>query len=183
MNQNESKRNNRLHKNDVLECLIEDPTRSVREIAKELGSYRQRIWREKKGLEKDSVVWGYTAVVDKSKLNHVLYIVLLKMRPMSKELAELIIKRIIKGEPHKQNIRLINVLYVNGEYDWILMFSAQNHATARKYYDSLRLAYEDYLLEKPVIVDVNFSLVREGKTNPEIEKLYEFVPIAVLKQK
>lgn len=177
MNQKESKCNNSWYKNDVLECLIEDPTRSVREIAKELRSYRQRVWREKRRLEKDNMVWGYTAVVDESKINHVLYIVLLKMKPMSKELAELIMKRIIKGEPYKQSVRLINVLYVNGEYDWILMFSAQNHATARRYYDSLRLVYENYLLEKPVIVDVNFSLVREGKTNPKIERLYEFVPI------
>ena len=177
MGQKESRCNSRWYKNDVLGCLIEDPARSVRKIAKELRSYRQKVWREKKRLEADNVVWGYTAVVDESKINHVLYIVLLKMKPMSKELAELIMKRIIKGEPYKQNVRLINVLYVNGEYDWILMFSAKNHATARRYYDSLRLAYEDYLLEKPVIVDVNFSLVREGKTNPEIERLYEFVPM------
>jgi hypothetical protein len=39
-----------------------------------------------------------------------------------------------------------------------------------------RLAYENYLLEKPVIVDVNFTLVREGKSNPEIRGLPEFVP-------
>lgn len=176
MSGKESKRNVKLYRDDVLERLIENPTKSVREIAKEMGSYRQKVWRRKRKLEEENVIWGYTAVVDESKINHVLYIVLLKMKPMSKELAELIMNRITKGEPHKQNVRLINVLYVNGEYDWIIMFSAQNHATARKYYDSLRLAYEDYLLEKPVIVDVNFALVREGKTNPEIGKLYEFVP-------
>ena len=56
------------------------------------------------------------------------------------------------------------------------MFTAPNHATARKYFDSLRVEYKKHLLEKPVIVDVNFTLVREGKVNPEIEKLYEFVP-------
>jgi hypothetical protein len=28
-----------------------------------------------------------------------------------------------------------------------------------------------------VIVDVNFLLVREGKINPEIEKLEDFVPL------
>jgi len=177
MRTKKSKSNNKWYKDDVLECLIEDPTRSIREIAKELGSYRQKVWRRKKVLEEDNVVWGYTSIVDESKINHVLYLVLLKMKPMNKELAKLIINRMIMGEYYKQKVRLINVLYVNGEYDWILMFSAQNHSTARRYYDSLRLAYEDYLLEKPVIVDVNFSLMREGKINPEIERLYEFVPM------
>jgi hypothetical protein len=57
------------------------------------------------------------------------------------------------------------------------MFSAPGHAIARRYYDSLRIAYHDYLLEKPVIIDINFSLVREGKVNPEIQKLNEYVPI------
>ncbi len=57
-----------------------------------------------------------------------------------------------------------------------MMLSAPNHATARRYYDSLRVAYGEFLLEKPAIVDVNFALVREGKINPELMKLYEFVP-------
>jgi len=100
----------------------------------------------------------------------------MKMEPMSKELSDLLIERLIKKIPQKQHINLINVLYINGQYDLILMFTAPNHAIARKYYDSLRIKYKEYLLEKPVIIDVNFSLVREGKTNPEIEKLYEFVP-------
>ncbi len=56
------------------------------------------------------------------------------------------------------------------------MFSASNHAIAGRYYDSLRIAYGDFLLEKPTIVDVNFALVREGKVNPKIMKLYNFVP-------
>ena len=84
--------------------------------------------------------------------------------------------RILKPEPEKQDIRLINVLFVNGEYDWLIMFSASDHVTARRYYDSLRVAYDKFLLEKPTIVDMNFALVREGKTNPKVMKLHEFVP-------
>lgn len=168
--------NNVSYEDDVLESLIEDPTRSAREIANKLGSYRQRIWRKKRRLEEDNVIWGYTAIVDDNKMNHVLYIVLLKLKPMSSELANLIVQRMIKDKPRRENVRLINSLYLNGEYDWIVMFSAPNHAMARRYYDSLRLSYEEYLIEKPVIVDVNFSVVREGKVNPKIEELHDFVP-------
>lgn len=160
----------------VLKWLIKDPTKSVREIAKKLSSYRQRVWREKKKLEDEGIVWGYTAIVDESRMNSVLYITLLKMKPMSKELADLIVERVQERKPEMQNVRLINILYVNGEYDWIIMFSAPDHAMARRYYHSLRLAYEKYLLEKPVIIDVNFPLVREGKINPKIKQLHSFVP-------
>ena len=82
MAQKTSKRNNAYSKDEVLEALIEDPTRSAREIAKRLGSYRQKIWRRKTELERLNVIWGYTAVVDENKMNHVLYMVLLKMKPI-----------------------------------------------------------------------------------------------------
>jgi DNA-binding Lrp family transcriptional regulator len=160
----------------VLESLLRDPTRSVREIAKNQGSYGQKVWREKKRLEEEDVIWGYTAVVDEAKLNQVLYVITLKLKPLSKEMTDLIMKRVRERDGHRRAVRLINVLYVNGEYDSVIMFSAENDFEARRYYDSLRLDYEDYLLEKPVMMEVILNLVREGKVNPNIEKLYEFIP-------
>jgi len=163
-------------KRNILKSLVENPRRSDREIASRLNSYRQKVWRERKSFEREKIVWGYTTIVDESKYNHVVYLVLLKLKPMSKELADLMTRRIRTNEPEKQDVRQLNVLFVNGEYDWLIMFSAPNHATARRYYDSLRLVYSEFLLEKPTIVDLNFALVREGKANPELMKLYEFVP-------
>jgi len=160
-----------------LKRLFDDPTRSVRALASDLKSYRQKVWRHKRRLEEDHVVWGYTAVVDEAALGDVMYLVLMKMKPLDRQLAELIIRRQTMGEFHRQRVRLLNVLYVNGEYDWLVMFSAQDHATARRYYDSLRVSYSDFLLDKPVIIDVNFPLIREGKVNPELKRLYEFVPV------
>lgn len=168
---------NRSYDDDVLEALLENPTRSAREVAKKLGSYRQKIWRKKKKLEEDHVVWGYTAIVDEVTMKRVLYIVLLKLKPMSRELADVIIERLTTRKPQRENVRLITSLYLNGEYDWLVMFSAPNHAMARRYYDSLRLTYAEHLIEKPVIVDVNFTVVREGKLNPKIEELRDFVPM------
>lgn len=161
----------------VLQHLTEDPTRSIREIAKDMGSYRQKVWRKKKKLEDDHVIWGYTAVVDESVLNHVMYIILMKLKPMSAELADLMKERITKREPAKQNVNLINVLYVNGEFDLVVMFTGPDHSTARRYFDSLRVAYDEHLIEKPVIIDVNLSLMREGKINPNISKIFDFVPV------
>lgn len=165
------------YEDELLESLLKDPTKSIREIGKELNSYRQKIWRKKKKLENENVIWGYTAVVDESRMNHVMYIVLLKLKPMNQELADIMVERIIKKIPQKQQVHQINVLYINGQYDLIVMFTSPNHSTARRYYDSIRSSYEDFLLEKPVIVDVNFSLIREGKINPELKNLYDFIPL------
>lgn len=95
---------------------------------------------------------------------------------MSKEMVDTLVKRISRDEPRKQNIRLKNMCYVNGEYDWVMRFSAPDHATARKYYETLRLLYSDYLQEKPIMVDINICLVSEGKKNPDLFDLYDYVP-------
>ena len=57
----------------ILNALLKDPTRSMREMAKELDSYRQTIWRKKKKMEKERLIWGYTAVIDESKLGNGTY--------------------------------------------------------------------------------------------------------------
>ena len=166
MENKSSKSNKNKRDNEILQALLKDPTKSLRDIAKELKSYRQKIWRVKKKLEEENVIWGYTAVIDDGKLNHIPYIMLLKMKPMSKELVDLMLKRLYRKEQAKQNIRLRDFWIVNGEYDWVIKFSAPDHATARKYYDTIRLLYDEFLLAKPVMVDVNFCLIAEGKRNP-----------------
>ncbi|MGA1792314.1 MAG: Lrp/AsnC family transcriptional regulator [Thermoplasmatota archaeon] len=159
----------------IIDALLNDPTKSMREIAKDLNSYRQTLWRKKKKMEEENLIWGYTAVIDEEKQGKVTFLVLMKTKPMMKGLADLIVRRVKRNEPSKMNIRLIDLFQVNGEYDWVLRFSAPDHATARTYFDTLRALYVDYLLEKPVLVNVNFILVAEGKRNPEIDKLFNFV--------
>ena len=83
---------------EVLELLLDDPTQSAREIGKKMNSYRQMVWRKKKELEDNKVIWGYTAVIDESKMNHVIYMMLIKSKPMSRGLADLIIRRITRIE-------------------------------------------------------------------------------------
>jgi len=177
MAKEKSERNKRSFRDRLLKCLLKDPTRSIVEIADALGTYRQRVYREKTRLENESIIWGYTAVLNESKLNQVTYLVFLKTRPMSTDLAELVTTDLLGEGSSKQQVRLLDLLYVNGEYDWVLKFAAPDYATARRYYESLRLRYGKYLLEKPVIVDVSFSLVKEGVRNPEAKDLLELVPI------
>jgi DNA-binding Lrp family transcriptional regulator len=176
MSKKTSKSNKNIYNNEILHALLEDPTKSSRIIAKELKSYRQKIWREKKKLEEEHIIWGYTAVIDERKLNHVSYVMLLKMKPMSKELVDLMLKRLYEKAQEKQNVRLRDFWIVNGVYDWVLRFSAPDDYSARRYYDTIRLLYDEYLLEKPVMIDISFCLVSEGKVNPELEKMREFIP-------
>ena len=162
---------------DLLHCLLENPTQSINKIAEKINMYRRTVLRKKKELEDSHVIWGYTAVIDESKIGYALYVALFRIKPiLSKEFADLIIKRLTTGAPNKEGVRIIDILYANGYHDVIIKFSAPNHETARRYYETLRSAYSNYFLEDPLLSDVNFSLVKEGKLNPELEKLYDFVP-------
>lgn len=163
-------------KDKILYALLRDPTRSDSEIAKEIGTYRQKVWRRRKQLEDEKALWGYTAVIDDSKFNHVSYMILMKTKTMNRELVELLLQRITHNEPARQDIRLKNMFYVNGEYDWIMRFTAPDHATARKYYETIRLLYSDHLQERPILMDINMSLVAEGKKNPNLDQLFDYVP-------
>ena len=176
MSENDKVGSKKLKDSEIIKWLLDDPTRSLNEMAKQLSVYRQTLWRRKKRLEEENVIWSYTAVVDENKMGNVTYLILMKMKPMSRGLADIIYNRVTRGERIKQDVRLIDAFHVNGEFDWILRFSAPNHASARKYYDALRVVFEDYLIEKPLMVDINFILMAEGKRNPETEKLYDFVP-------
>ncbi len=161
----------------IIKSLLDDPTKSISVMSSELKSYRQTIWRWKKKLEEDKVIWGYTAVIDERKLNKVIFLVLIKTKPISTGFVDLLISRIISEETTKLDVRLIDLWLVTGEYDWVMRFSAPDHTVARKYYDTLRRIFEDYLLDKPIMIDLNFCLIAEGKTNPEMKKLYDFVSL------
>ncbi len=172
-----SKRNKTVETGEVLKSLIDDPTRSVGQIAEELESNRQTVWRKKKKLENDGIIWGYTAITDDSRLNHLAYLILLKTKPLSKEVSELIVSRVENNEMEKQDIRLLDLFYTNGEFDWVLRFSAPDHVTARRYFDTIRVLYDGWLLEKPVMLDLNFCLVVGGKANPNVSTLNDFAAI------
>lgn len=164
---------------EVLNELIKNPTRSLQLIAKEINSYRQKVWRQKTKLEEDKVVWGYTAVVDETKLGNLSYVMLIKFMPLDNKMVDLIMKRtnIYKPNNFDNNIRILYSVYINGDYDWIIVFTASNHESARRYYNEIYSDYKDWIVDRPKVMDVNYFLIKEGKINPDRSKLTEYVPL------
>ena len=106
----------------------------------------------------------------------------MKTKTMNRDIVELLIQRISGNEPSRQDIRLKNMFYVNGEYDWIMRFTAPDHATARKYYETIRLLYSDHLQERPILMDINmpglngFEVLERLKENPSSKP----IPVVML---
>ncbi len=162
---------------DLLRCLLENPAQSINKIAEKINMYRRTVLHKKKELEDNHVIWGYTAVIDERKLDRALYVAIFKLRPISsKKLPDLVIRRLTTEASSKLGVWLEDVLYTTDMYACILKFSAPNHTTATRYFETLRAVYKDFFLEEPLLFKVDFPLVRQGKMNPELEKLYDFVP-------
>jgi len=156
----------------ILNCLLDDATQSMRNIARKTGMHRRTAWQIQKDLEKNHMIWGYTAVIDEQKLDHVLYIMQFQTRPFTRKLADLMTTRLMTDVPKKQGIRILDIYYMQGgDYDVLIKFSAPNHETARNYFELFRTAYKDHFLEVPKISIVNVTFVQSGKINPELKKI------------
>jgi len=131
--------------------------------------------KREKELEADHTIWGYTTVIDESKVNHILYVAQFKIKSISKAFADLIIERLTTGAPSEEGVRIIDVFYTNGEYDCLIKFSAPDRATARRCYEDLRDTYKEFFRGDPSLSDVNFSIVKDGRLNSEIRKLYDLL--------
>ena len=157
----------------VLQELIKDSRKSPHEIAKICGFSRQKVWRIIKKLEQENVIWGYTAVIDENNAGRNTYLTLIKAKAPFIDMADKLIKRIKEKKAIEIDINLLGVHYLNGLYDWMVMFSAKDIRDAKRFCGYLEKHYDGHI-ERIEILEEVFPMIKYGKTNPEIEKLREF---------
>ena len=66
--------------NKIVKIFQSDARISFNDLAEKTGFSRQKIWRIIKNLEKNKTIWGYTTIVDHSKLGLKQYVVMLKRK-------------------------------------------------------------------------------------------------------
>ncbi|MDH7507570.1 MAG: Lrp/AsnC family transcriptional regulator, partial [Candidatus Thermoplasmatota archaeon] len=172
-----SRRQIMLDETKIIDQLLTNANKSINEIAKSCGFSRQKVWRIIKKLEKNNTIWGYTAVIDEEKQNKKIYILLIKRssKPLDKDLVEIIIRKDFSKKVAKLGIKIMNSMYTNGAYDWVIYFYANDIKNAKLFVEEFNKKFEDFieetsLLEKILTID-NF-----GITNPEINKIRTLFP-------
>jgi hypothetical protein len=100
---------------------------------------------------------------------------LIKTKAPFIELIEKSIHRLTSGGhmPDKLGLNLNCLCYINGDYDWILIFSAKSIRDAKVFVGFLQEEYGKYV-ERISLMDCVFPLIKYGKINPNIEQLKEF---------
>ena len=161
--------------NKILHELRKNANKSVNDIAKTCGFSRQKVWRVIKNLEKNHTIWGYTAVINQERLNKKRYLMLMRRsnKPISKEALKLILSRELANEVKKTGLEIINSIYTNGLYDWIVCFDANNIIEAKGLVEKFNQLFEGYIIETHLLEEM-FSTVSGGIENPDIKQLKNY---------
>lgn len=158
----------------VVNELLADCRQSLSKLADSCSMNKQRVWRKIKELEKNHTIWGYSPIINENKLGYSLYLALVKTGAFTEETVEKIIER--HTDPRavgREHVQLIESYYLNGLYDWLVVFAAPSIADAKKYCWYLQRVYGEFIRNVDFL-EVMFPALHGGAVNPEIEKLAEF---------
>ena len=142
---------------------------SIENIAKKCGFSRQKIWRIKKRLEKNKTIWGYAAIVDNEKLNMKRYIFLVKLKhlPIDNEVEKNMIEGTIDKLGAEMGISVKDSFWLNGNYDYMVCFSADDLKKAKKFQEIFIRTYNRNIAELQLIENI-VTIKKDGFMNPKI---------------
>jgi DNA-binding Lrp family transcriptional regulator len=158
----------------VIEQLQRNSNESIDKIAKTCEFSRQKVWRIIKRLEKNKTIWGYTAVPDKEKQGVSHYIMLIKRsnEPV-KDIIDDVLDEFKKYSGKNLGIFVQTACILQGQYDMLLCFTAQDITAAKRFIEFINKKYSPYIREIMMLEDI-FSVRINGMTNPKVDDLKEF---------
>jgi DNA-binding Lrp family transcriptional regulator len=159
----------------ILEELQKNCRLGLDEIGKKCGCSRYKVTRVIKKLEENNTIKGYTVVLNPRKLNYKHFIILMKRSSLPLD-PELIKKnplpRLNEFVPDT-NIKSVASLYVNGNFDWVLAFTARDIAEAKNFQNMMLKLYNKYI-EQLELLEVVGPLRMNGfelLTEEELQQL------------
>jgi DNA-binding Lrp family transcriptional regulator len=160
----------------ILEKLKNNANKSINEIANECGFSRQKVWRIIKQLEKNRIIWGYTAIVDEEKQGYDTYFILIKRttHPLDEDLFDNIISRKLEDQMDKLQCKMVSSVYTHGIFDWILIITAKEIKQAKQVCELLRMRYQKYLSDVHLVKSL-FPIKIQGILNPDKDSLKDFL--------
>jgi len=148
---------------------------NIENIGKKCGFSRQKVLRIIKKLEKEKKIWGYSAIIDNEEFDLKRYLILIRR---STEPIDDAISKIIELTLHEKGKKIDVVIegssYLYGRYDWMLIVTAKDITNVKKFCNILEKEYRNVISEVHILEEL-FSVTRNGISNPNIEKLRDFI--------
>jgi len=178
MTTNSKKNIEQLNKDEeqILTALQKNSKDSINSIAKYCGFSRQKVKRILTRLEKDHVIFGYTAIIDEKKQGRLKYVLLIKrsMNKIDKNTAEKIAYQMYDEDYEKQGITIESSYLIHGEYDWMIIFTSPNLRDAKKFSTMLIENYPN-IITKINLMQILHSPKTHHIISPTPEYLLEFL--------
>ncbi len=171
-------RNDRLltDENKVIGVLQKNAHENIDAIAKKCGFSRQKVWRIIKKLEKEKMIWGYTAVCD-DDLNNVKHFTLLVKRtttPVDKKMtSEILTTRLDDLLPQSQ-IRMENIEFVHGSVDGVFSFWADSLITAKRFCERFNERFPQYVSSYELLETI-ITVRRASLRNPHLKEHIKYL--------
>ena len=160
----------------VLTVLQENANEDISVIAKRCHMSKDKLVKTIRHLERNQKIWGYTAVVDEHCLPLKKFVLLFK-RNAEKFDGSLLSKNALekfKAEYEPLGVRIDSSYFIYGEYDWLVIFNAQDLAAAKKF-NVILFDHFPGLTEKASLMEVLLTHRAHYIVNPDQSKLREIV--------
>ena len=87
---------------------------------------------------------------------------------------EKIVKLSMQKKGEEIGVNIDYSLYLHGDYDWMLIFTAKDIRHAKRFSELLISQYSD-VIKDVKLMETLFSVQKAGIINPEVGKLKEFL--------
>ena len=164
MNEKNNSKNSSIEEK-ILEELQKNCRQNLDEIGKKCGCSRHKVTRVMKKLEDKGIILGYTAIINPKKMNLNQYFLLFKRTsiPIGEEILKKLpvnnITDIIPIIP--ANIKNISTHYINGEFDWITSFIAEDISDAKDFCNQILKMFHKYV-ENLILLEVVLPIRMQG---------------------
>ena len=160
----------------ILAELQKNSNESIETIAKSCGFSRQKVWKTIKQLEKNRMIWGYTAIVDEDKKDLSHFIVLIKKttKPLDKKIVDRIDSIQIEDIASPEGVNIESSCFVHGNYDWVISFTARDIKQAKSFCNVLCGGFPGSI-EKIDLMQTLYFVRKHYIFNPDRKKLSDLM--------
>jgi DNA-binding Lrp family transcriptional regulator len=164
-----------LDEKKLLAELMVHSKENIDTISKNCGFSKQKTWRMMKQLEKEQKIWGYSIVVDHTK-QHLSKFMLLVSRTQlphnPKDIGE-VVANLLAPLKKEHGITMISSYFIHGQYDWVMIFSAEDIMHAKKFAEGI---IQKFPGRQTIQISQILFTVRENYIpNPNINEMKEYM--------
>jgi len=165
----------RMDKMKVLDVLRTHAKDGINELGKRLDFSPQKVARIIKKLEKEKIIWGFSAIDDGKASNLKHFILILKRNTKSVE--PMIRKGVVTDflDDYIPNQLIVeNIYFTHGKYDGIVTFYAPDLSYAKMLISEIMRRIGEYFNDYQLL-ETLFPIRKQGIKNPQLKNLVEFL--------